>query len=368
MAGAGELDQALRRSLQARGIATGEGDGRDPVIAADDRQRGHAQRRHVARRAEREQAGNDAASLIPPEQIGAGKGKQAENQGHGGFGIGHEERALWPRAPGRTSGRSIWVRSASTKSGALVLAAAAGHERAMTKIGILGAAGRMGRAIAAAAEEAGVPIAGGLDRDMGDVAALAEAADVLVDFSSPDALAGHLAAARAAATPILIGTTGLGAEADGAIAAAAAEIAVLQAANTSLGVNLLAALVEQAAARLGPDWDIEILEMHHRHKLDAPSGTALLLGEAAARGRGHSLDPVTDRGGRREPGAIGFASLRGGSVAGDHLVVLAGEGERIELGHRAETRAIFARGALRAALWLAGRPAGRYRMADMLGL
>jgi 4-hydroxy-tetrahydrodipicolinate reductase len=141
----------------------------------------------------------------------------------------------------------------------------------------------------------------------------------------------------------------------------------------SLGVNLLAHLVSEAAARLGEDWDIEIVEMHHRHKVDAPSGTALLLGEAAAAGRGVDLARVSDRGrdgitGARTVGDIGFAALRGGSVAGDHMVVLAAEGERIELGHRAETRAIFARGAIRAALWLHGRPAGRYTMNDVLGI
>lgn len=238
----------------------------------------------------------------------------------------------------------------------------------MTSIGILGAAGRMGQVIAAVAAEAGLKIAGRVDRGEGDLAATAAAADVLIDFSAPDALAANLDAAVAAGTPILIGTTGLDAAHHEAIDAAAARVAVLQAANTSLGVNLLAALVEQAATRLGADWDIEIVEMHHRHKVDAPSGTALLLGEAAAKGRGHGLEPVTDRNGVRAPGAIGFASLRGGSVAGDHMVVLAAEGERIELGHRAESRAIFARGAVRAAQWLTGRAPGRYTMADMLGL
>lgn len=243
-----------------------------------------------------------------------------------------------------------------------------GNERRMTRIGILGAMGRMGQAIAADAAAAGADVIGLVDRDLGDLAGTAAAAEVLIDFSAPAALAGHLAAARAAGTPILVGTTGLAAEHHAAIDAAAHAIPVLQAANTSLGVNLLAALVEQAAARLGPDWDIEIVEMHHRHKIDAPSGTALLLGDAAARGRGHRLDPVVDRTGARVEGAIGFASLRGGSVAGDHMVVLAGEGERIELGHRAESRAIFARGALRAARWLVGRAPGRYTMADVLGL
>lgn len=242
----------------------------------------------------------------------------------------------------------------------------------MTKIGILGAAGRMGRAIT---EAAGPAVVGGVDRDGAVVGAhanaaeLAAACDVLVDFSSPEALVAHLQAARVNGRAILIGTTGLAAEQHALIDAAAHDIAVLQAANTSLGVNLLAALVEQASARLGPDWDIEILEMHHRHKVDAPSGTALLLGEAAANGRGIALPPpAPDRNGERQAGAIGFASLRGGSVAGDHVVIMAGEGERLELGHRAESRAIFARGAVKAALWLAGQPPGRYTMADMLGL
>lgn len=242
----------------------------------------------------------------------------------------------------------------------------------MIKIGILGAAGRMGRAIA---EAAGSAVIGGVDRegavigDHGDAASLAVACDVLIDFSAPEALSAHLDAARANGRAILIGATGLGTEHHALIDAAARDVAVLQAANTSLGVNLLAALVEQAAARLGPDWDVEILEMHHRHKTDAPSGTALLLGQAAAKGRGDALPPaVADRTGARQAGEIGFASLRGGSVAGDHVAILAGDGERLELGHRAESRDIFARGAIKAALWLADQPPGRYTMADMLGL
>jgi 4-hydroxy-tetrahydrodipicolinate reductase len=245
----------------------------------------------------------------------------------------------------------------------------------MKGIGILGAAGRMGRAIGGAAETSGAAVAGGVDRDGAIVgehataAALAAACDVLVDFSAPSALAGHLDAARGAGRPIVVGTTGLTGEHHALIDAAAREIPVLQAANMSLGVNLLAGLVEHAAARLGADWDIEVLEMHHRHKVDAPSGTALLLGEAAARGRGVPLGvPDLDRNGKRQEGAIGFATLRGGSVAGDHMVILAAEGERIELGHRAENRAIFARGALKAALWLIGKAPGRYTMADVLGL
>ncbi len=243
----------------------------------------------------------------------------------------------------------------------------------MIGIGIVGAAGRMGRAIA-------TELVGCDDAQLtataergGDLAALACGANVLIDFSSPDALPAVLEAARDGNVPLVVGTTGLGAAEHAAIDAAAADIAVLQAANMSLGVNLLAHLVREAAARLGPDWDVEIAEMHHRHKVDAPSGTALLLGEAAAAGRGINLANNSERGrdGIGEPraeGAIGFASLRGGSVAGDHLVVLAGEGERIELGHRAESRAIFARGAVQAALWLHGKPAGRYTMNDVLGL
>jgi 4-hydroxy-tetrahydrodipicolinate reductase len=198
-------------------------------------------------------------------------------------------------------------------------------------------------------------------------------ADVFVDFSAPDALEGHLNQALRAGKPILIGTTGLSPFHQALIDAAAKDVAVLQAANTSLGVNLLSHLVREAAARLGEDWDIEIAEMHHRMKADAPSGTALLLGEAAAEGRGVDLDAVSDRGrdgitGARAPGHIGFAVLRGGTVAGEHQVIFAGEHERIELNHRAESRAVFARGALAAARWLAGKPAGLYSMADVLGL
>jgi 4-hydroxy-tetrahydrodipicolinate reductase len=133
---------------------------------------------------------------------------------------------------------------------------------------------------------------------------------------------------------------------------------------------LLAALVKQAAEQLGDDWDIEILEMHHRHKVDAPSGTAKLLGEAAAAGRGIAANDNMDidRNHKRNVGDIGFASLRGGSVFGDHLVIFATDGERVEFGHRAESRAVFARGAIKAATWLVGKPAGRYQMADVLGL
>jgi len=250
----------------------------------------------------------------------------------------------------------------------------------MKGIGILGVTGRMGRAIGNAAAEAGVPVAGGIDRkggvhgDHADAAALATASSVLIDFSAPDALDRHLRIAVEAGRPIVVGTTGLKPEHHAAIDEAARHVAVLQSANTSLGVNLLRGLVEQAAARLGPDWDIEVLEMHHRDKVDAPSGTALLLAQSAAKGRGSTLkelsrfDRMGDHPEGREEGTIGYASLRGGSVAGDHMVIFATEGERIELGHRAESRAIFARGAVKAAEWLQGKPRGRYTMQDVLGL
>jgi 4-hydroxy-tetrahydrodipicolinate reductase len=242
----------------------------------------------------------------------------------------------------------------------------------MIRIGIFGSNGRMGRAIAELIAGGAAELAGGADQG-DDAEALARASDVIVDFSSPAALGEHLAAAHATGTPIVIGTTGLGPDHHAAIDAAARAIPVLQAANTSLGVNLLAHLVRETASRLGAGWDIEIVEMHHRHKVDAPSGTGLLLGQAAAAGRGVELSEAAVRSrdgitGERPEGAIGFAVLRGGSIAGDHQVIFAGEGERIELGHRAESRAIFAQGAVKAALWLAGKPAGRYAMADVLGL
>jgi 4-hydroxy-tetrahydrodipicolinate reductase len=221
--------------------------------------------------------------------------------------------------------------------------------------------GRMGKAIAKAVSE------------NPNFAIDEEHGDVLIDFSTPDALRGSLDRAVSAGIPILIGTTGLQPEHHAAIEEAAKSVAVIHAPNTSLGINLLRDLVEQAAARLGPDWDIEILEMHHRHKVDAPSGTALMLGKSAAEGRGSTLqelsrfDRISEHPHAREPGTIGYASLRGGSVAGEHLVILATEGERIELGHRAESRMIFARGALAAARFLVGKPAGLYSMRDVIG-
>jgi 4-hydroxy-tetrahydrodipicolinate reductase len=226
------------------------------------------------------------------------------------------------------------------------------------RISLFAPNGRMGKAIAAAAaDESGFLI----DQDHGDV---------LVDFSSPAALQQSLDRAVSAAVPIVIGTTGLDEFADERIAAAAKDVAVLRAANTSLGVALLADLVERAARVLGPDWDIEISETHHRMKADAPSGTALTLGEAAARGRGTPLNAERGRDGvslKRGEGSIGFAVLRGGTVAGDHDVMFLGPDERLILSHRAENRMIFARGALAAARFLVGKPAGLYSMRDVIG-
>lgn len=242
----------------------------------------------------------------------------------------------------------------------------------MARIGILGSEGRMGQALALAIVEAGHEVSGGVDRG-DDTAGLADRSDALVDFSAPSALESNLHAAIGAGIPILIGTTGLAAEHHAQINSAALAIPVLQTGNTSLGVTLLAHLVREAAQRLGSDWDIEVLEMHHRMKVDAPSGTALLLGEAAAAGRGIDLAANTESGrdgvtGARAEGAIGFAALRGGTVAGEHSVILAGDQERIVLSHSAENRMIFARGAVRGAQWLLGRAPGRYTMPEVLGL
>lgn len=264
------------------------------------------------------------------------------------------------------------------------------------KIGVLGAGGRMGQAIitgiAGIAADPKLVLAGAIERAGHDavgralgppfpasmticsnIGPLAMASDVLIDFTVPAALEATLDAACEGKAAIVIGTTGLEPRHHAMIDRAAKSIAILQAANTSLGVALLARLVTQAATALGSDWDIEISELHHRHKVDAPSGTALALGEAAATGRRVRLSSVWDRGrdgitGARVAGHIGFASLRGGSAAGDHTVLFAGEGERIELRHLAEGRDIFARGALKAAAWLKDKPAGRYAMDDVLGL
>lgn len=216
----------------------------------------------------------------------------------------------------------------------------------------------MGKAIAeAVADDPGFV----LDPDHGDV---------IVDFSAPEALANSLERATLAAIPILIGTTGLDDLASRRILEASRSVAVLRASNTSLGVALLEELVERAAQVLGTGWDVEVLEIHHRRKRDAPSGTALTLGEAAARGRGTPMRREDARSGRqleREDGAIGFAALRGGTVVGDHDVIFAGTDERVILSHRADSRMIFARGALAAARFLAGQAPGLYTMRDVVG-
>jgi 4-hydroxy-tetrahydrodipicolinate reductase len=226
------------------------------------------------------------------------------------------------------------------------------------RISLFAPNGRMGKAIAVAvADDPGFE----LDQDHGDV---------LVDFSAAAALQASLDRAVSAGVPILIGTTGLDELADQRIASAAKQTAVLRAANTSLGVALLAELVEHAAKVLGPEWDIEIAEIHHRMKADAPSGTALMLGEAAARGRGAELTAERARDGtglERKRGAVGFSSLRGGTVPGDHDVMFLGPDERLVLSHRAENRMIFARGALAAARFLTGKPPGLYSMRDVIG-
>nr|WP_082684408.1 4-hydroxy-tetrahydrodipicolinate reductase [Aureimonas ureilytica] len=265
------------------------------------------------------------------------------------------------------------------------------------KLVILGAAGRMGRTLVRVVKETeGAKLSAAIEREgslalgndagelagaghlgipvSSDLAAALDAADGVIDFTAP---ASSVAVAHDAARRGLvhiIGTTGCSESDDAAIARAAqAGARIVKSGNMSLGVNLLAVLAEQAARALGPDaFDVEILEMHHRHKVDAPSGTALLLGEAAAAGREIALKEQSVRvrdghTGPREAGTIGFATLRGGSVVGDHQVILAGEGERIELSHRAEDRAIFARGAVRAALWARGQSPGLYSMRQVLG-
>jgi 4-hydroxy-tetrahydrodipicolinate reductase len=225
------------------------------------------------------------------------------------------------------------------------------------RISLFAPNGRMGKAIAmAVAENESFAI----DEDHGDV---------LVDFSAPDALQASLDRAISGGIPILVGTTGLDESADVQIAEAAKQIAVLRAPNTSLGIAVLAQLVERAAHLLGPEWDIEIAETHHRMKTDAPSGTAWLLGQAAARGRGSDLRSELQRSGtglKRERGAIGFASLRGGTVAGEHDVMFLGEKEQLILSHKAENRLIFAHGALAGARFLVGKPAGLYSMRDVI--
>ncbi len=264
------------------------------------------------------------------------------------------------------------------------------------RVVVAGAGGRMGRALTRAVlSEPKLKLVGALDRpdaeaqgkDIGLLAGTGETGvtvgadplaalahtDVLLDFTAPAATLGYSELAAQARIVHVIGTTGIDPADDARLKAAARHCRIVKAGNMSLGVNVLAGLVKRAAAVLGPDYDIEIVEMHHRHKVDAPSGTALLLGQAAAEGRGIELSQKSLRGrdgitGARPNEAIGFASLRGGSVVGDHVVIFAGDGERIELIHRAESRDNFAHGAVRAALWAFDKKPGLYDMHDVLGL
>ncbi len=260
-----------------------------------------------------------------------------------------------------------------------------------------GAAGRMGRMVVRTIHETGgLKVVGALERagaptlgqDVGTLAGLSEPlgvpvtddplalmldAEGVIDFAAPEASADMAALAAQARIAHVIGTTGLTEDLLAKIAAAARHAPIVRSGNMSLGVNLLAGLVRQAAAALGPEFDIEIIEMHHRMKVDAPSGTALLLGEAAAEGRSVELSRHSARGrdgitGARKTGDIGFAALRGGTVIGEHSVIFAGQGERIVLTHHAEDRSLFARGALKAALWARGQKPGLYSMADVLGV
>ena len=265
-----------------------------------------------------------------------------------------------------------------------------------TRIGVIGCAGRVGRMlIADIAATEGCELAGGaakpgsaaVGQDLGEIAGIGRVgiavtadarqvlrdSDVAIDFTIPEATAAHATLAAELGRPIVIGTTGLSGEQESAIRRAAERVPVVWAANTSLGINLLLGLVEQVAARLGPEWDIEIVEMHHKAKVDAPSGTALALGRTAAAARGVVFDEVAQRGrdgitGLRKAGAIGFAALRGGDNIGEHHVIFAGLGESLELTHRATNRAIYAKGAVRAACWLVTRPPGLYGMKEVLGL
>jgi 4-hydroxy-tetrahydrodipicolinate reductase len=261
------------------------------------------------------------------------------------------------------------------------------------RIGVLGAGGRMGRALIAAVHEAKeCTLAAAIERasspaigqDAGFLAGLPPLGvitsdelpggiDGLLDFTSPAASLNYAALAAQKGFVHVIGTTGFSQAQEEQLAAVAANAVIVKSGNMSFGVHLLAALVKRVAKALDENFDIEIVEMHHRHKADAPSGTALLLGRAAAEGRGISMDAKSVRvrdghTGPRKSGDIGFASLRGGSVVGDHSVIFAGPDERIELTHRAESRNIFANGAVRAALWAHGKPPGMYSMADVLGL
>jgi 4-hydroxy-tetrahydrodipicolinate reductase len=254
------------------------------------------------------------------------------------------------------------------------------------RIGIAGVTGRMGRLLVEEARTAGAEVAGGIGRPGSaswapdgvalrpDIAALAAASDVVVDFTNAATAQSHAAAMALAGKAWVLGTSGLSAADEAAAAAAAKRIPVVYASNFSAGVNLVLALAERMGAALPADaYDAEIMEMHHRQKVDAPSGTAIGMGRAVAKGRGVALSDVMQSGrdghtGARKSGDIGFAALRGGQVVGEHTLIFASATEHIALSHRAFDRRAFATGAIRAALWVAGRPPGLYSMMDVLGM
>jgi 4-hydroxy-tetrahydrodipicolinate reductase len=264
------------------------------------------------------------------------------------------------------------------------------------KLGVIGAGGRMGRmlvqtitetdgaTLAAACERPGSPFlgqdagvlanAGNLDVAIGDSAeAVFSQCDAVMEFSVPAATIEHAPLAAKHGAAHVIGTTGLNADQEAVLREAAGKTAIMYAPNMSVIVNLMFALVEQISDMLGADYDIEIVEMHHKHKIDAPSGTAVGLGQAAARGRKVSLPDIAQwsregETGARRTGDIGFAALRGGDVVGEHTVIYAGAGERLEITHRCTNRQLFARGAVRAALWTEGKRPGLYSMKDVLGI
>jgi 4-hydroxy-tetrahydrodipicolinate reductase len=241
------------------------------------------------------------------------------------------------------------------------------------RIGIAGVTGRMGKLLTEEVAAAGATLAGGISRS-GDIAALAADSDVVIDFTNAATSRAHAAAMAEARKPWVLGTSGLSAADEAAVAAAAARVPVVYAANFATGVNLVLALAERMAAALPAEaYDAEILEMHHRQKVDAPSGTAIGIGRAVAKGRGTTLEAVMDSGrdghtGARKTGAIGFAALRGGQVVGEHTLIFAAGGEHISLTHRSFDRRAYATGAVRAALWIAGRKPGLYSMMDVLGM
>ena len=289
--------------------------------------------------------------------------------------------------------RSTPTRSTPTRSAAVPTARR--PINGAIKVGIAGCAGRMGQMLLKLLVVApGVLVVGGterrgshvLGRDLGALTGgeplgitisdnpepLFDQSDVVVDFTSPTATAQHAALAAKAGTAHVIGTTGLDSDQMAAINRAAQRVPVVMASNMSLGINLLEQVIEEMARILDTDWDIEVVEMHHRHKVDAPSGTALTLGDAAARGRGVQLRRVARRGrdgqtGPRAKGEIGFSAIRGGDVVGDHTIIFAADGERIEVTHKASNREIFARGAVKCVLWAAGKEAGLFSMKDVLG-